>query len=350
MVAAVGRLAGIVVLGVVVAGCSSSSAPRSEAETGPELSTERWSELFDRSIEEMNTASRSDLPELRANAIEALMPWPDQVRIAIARGLDDDNLGVRTVALVAMGNTKNADFAEAARRLLADESPYVRAAAIYALAEVGADVDRTPLATMLLEDPSPQVRSHAAVLLGLLEDPSASPLLREAAAARMPMAGEIEVSLMRLQIAEALVRVGDRDQIQVIRAALYPSRPGDLEATALAAQILGEVGDRGSIDELISLVDRRDEQGNPMPIEVRLVAVRSLAGLGNTRGAFVAREALESDRGVVKAQAALVLGDAGGLEDVPALAGLLRDESPRVRLAAAAGLARILDRNEQVGE
>lgn len=59
--------------------------------------------------------------------------------------------------------------------------------------------------------------------------------------------------LLQLQLAEAMVKLGEDDQIATIRAALYPSRPEDLEATALAVQIIGQVKDRGSIDELIYL-------------------------------------------------------------------------------------------------
>ena len=58
---------------------------------------------------------------------------------------------------------------------------------------------------------------------------------------------------MELQIAQARVRLGDEEAIHSIRAALFPARSEDLEATALAAQLTGELNDRASARELVML-------------------------------------------------------------------------------------------------
>src|SRR5690606_36182729 len=211
------------------------------------------------------------------------------------------------------------------RPLLTDTSPYVRASAIYALNRCGERVDPSPLASILLRDPSPRVRSHVAFLLGEMGDPSALGLLREAARTQIPLAAPAEVRLMHLQIAEAMVKLGDESQISTIRAALYPSRPEDLEATALAVQILGQLRDRGSIDELIFLSARRDQTGQYWPAEIRLGVAGALARMGLNQGTFLADEYADSPIPALRAQSAFVYGQIGRTENLPKLAYLMED-------------------------
>ena len=128
-----------------------------------------------------------------------------------------------------------------------------RTAAVMGLARMGKPVDQTPLSTMLLSDSSPRVRAHAAFCLGEIGNRSALGLLRQAARSSVPRASDTEIKLMQLQVSEALVKLGDDENVQSIRAALYPSRPEELEATALAVQILGQVRDKGSSGAMIHL-------------------------------------------------------------------------------------------------
>jgi hypothetical protein len=50
--------------------------------------------------------------------------------------------------------------------------------------------------------------------------------------------------MMELQISEARVKLGDEEALIDIRAALFPARSEDLEATALAAQIAANCAPR----------------------------------------------------------------------------------------------------------
>ena len=58
------------------------------------------------------------------------------------RGLIDDNLGVRSIAAMAIGRARLPGHSSTLQRLTADESPFVQTSAIYALVMTGQAVDR----------------------------------------------------------------------------------------------------------------------------------------------------------------------------------------------------------------
>jgi HEAT repeat protein len=299
------------------------------------------SALRERALDLLAESAAGQDPQLRANALEAMSASPVRLVPLIAIALRDENAGVRSTAAVIVGKSNLRDLAAAVRPLLNDPSPFVRASAIYAMARTGAQVDRTPLAGLLLGDPSPRVRAHAAFLLGEMGDRSATGLLKEAARTPVPRAPAAEVRLMQVQIAEAMVKLGDEAQIESIRAALYPSRPEELEATALAVQVIGHLRDRGAIDELVYLTAVRDEMGSPMPAEVRLGAAASLARLGLRRGAFLADEFAEHRTPTLRAQAAHVYGEVGDPAHLPRLERMMADSDGLVRVSAAAAIVKI---------
>ena len=337
---------------LVVWGCGSSGERAERPTAGSRTSTRgehpaasiRITELRERAIATLTELSMDIDPQVRANVLEALVIAPARLEPIAAAGLRDSNEGVRAVAAMAVGKARLTQLASAVEPLLSDPSPRVQTSAIYAMHRFGHAVDPTPLASFALGDPRPSVRSHAVWALGELGDPSALPLLREAAARPMPRAGDAEVRLMRLQVAEAMLKLGDDDQLHPLHAALFVSRPEQLEMAALAAQILGEVGNRSSIPDLRNLAVYRDEQGNQMPAEVRLAAAGALAKLGQTDGAFIAEEYAAHPSPLVRAQAAVVFGETTGPTNVARLETLLRDPDERVRVAAGAGILRYADR------
>jgi HEAT repeat protein len=292
--------------------------------------------------------SKSDTPEVRANALQALAIAGPRADGALRAGLTDPNEGVQAIAAYLVGHHRRNELAPEVAPLVRSESPYVRASAAYALARCGRPDERamTGIVDLLLTHPSPKVRSHCAVLLGELGEPSAIGPLREAAASPPARASQTEVRMMDLQIAEAMVRLGSEDQIEIVRAALYPSRIEDLEIAALATQILGELDDRASVDALINVTAYRQEQGGrPMSAEVRLGAAAALAKLGHPQGNFIAEEFKASMIPAIRAQAAHVYGYTGQLENLARLEASLSDPSPPVRAAAAAGILRISARS-----
>ena len=241
------------------------------------------------------------------------------------------------------GNQQLHELLPMLKGLVNDPSPFVRASALYAVSKIQGSsntVDLTPISVMLLDSQDIRVSSNAAYILGELGNPSAIPLLQQAGGRRWGQAPSILRQMFRLQIAEAMIKLGDMDSMDAVRSALYPSRPEELEATALAVQIIGEVRDRGAIDQLIYLVD--EDTDRPMPAEVRLAVAGALAKLGLSEGGFIADEYAQNQNPVIRAQAAAVYGRTGRAEHLPKLEAMLLDESAQVRAGSAGAILEIL--------
>jgi HEAT repeat protein len=300
------------------------------------------SQLREQAIDLLLRATTSGQPEFRANAIEGLLSAPSRLKPVLPVALSDASAGVRTVAALAAGRLKAKDNAAALTPLRSDSSPFVRAAAIYALVRIGEPVDPTPLSTML-RDPDTRVRAHAAFVLGELGNSSALKMLRDASGTSSPRSDPTQIRIMQLQIAEAMVKLGDERAVSEIRAALYPASPQDLEAATLAAQIIGQVRDQSSRGELILLTTSNDQQQGRYPAETRLAAAGALAKLGNPRGGFIAKEYSTSPIATQRAQSALVYGETRLTEHLAPLATLMADADPAVRLSAAAAILKITE-------
>lgn len=303
------------------------------------------SALREQAIETILASGRSQDPSIRANATECALLAPARLEPLVAAGLKDDNLGVRSISAVVAGKARIRTLTPALRPLLSDPSPYVRASAIFGLRRCGEEVDPTPLSTILLEDPAVKVRAHVAYLVGEMGDKSAVGMLRAAARRPMPRTAESEIRLFQLQIAEALVKLGEESQIHSIRAALYPSRLEELEATALAVQIIGTLKDQGAKDQLMYLSGKQDKDGSLMPAEIRLGIASSMAQLGNRNGAFIAQEFWNNPSPVLRGQTAMVFGYIARPEGLVYLERLIADPNENVKVAAAAGILRTLGAN-----
>ena len=298
-----------------------------------------------RALETLSELAASPDAQTRANVVEAMQLAPERLERVVRAGLADENEGVRSVSAMVVGRRRLVSLLAEAKALLDDDSPHVWTSAVYALARCGEPDERAMgnMVALMLNSESPRLRSFIAVMLGDLGEPSAVGPLTDAILNIPVRADPRQIRLMELQIAEAMFKLGNQKQIEVIRAALYPSQANDLEATALAAQILGEIRDRASVGALIGLTGTV-QQNQLMPAEVRLAAAGSLAQLGHPQGSFIAREFSASDDPALRAQAAYVYGRTGQVENLSRLETLLSDPSPPVRVAAAAGILRIVGR------
>lgn len=286
----------------------------------------------------LQAATKSPVPVFRANAVEALMASPDDLRMVARAMLADPNRGVRYVTVMAVGRAKMVEFADAVQPLLVDESPSVRAAAIYALNRLGQPVDQTPLAAMARSD-DPEIRSNAYMVLGEIGNPSALAVIRNSLGKGMRRVNPARVRLIELQAAEAMVKLGDLNQLEPIRAALFSPTGGagdQSELTALAAQIAGRLHDDGSRPMLVRLIDATGESARPA--EIRVTAAASLAELGIQDHKEIARLSkayIRDHDAVVRGQAALALARSEGPAAVLELEKMMFDANPSVQLAAA---------------
>lgn len=329
--------------GVVRVGSQNATTAGSSRQTTREYgSLARQDELRDRAVELLQGATLSASAQARAHAFEGLLLLPRSLDGVVQRGLVDENLGVRSVAAMSIGRAGLRGHAQQLQVMTADESPFVVASAIYALVRTGQSVDRGPLAAYLFQDEDPGLRAHVAFLLGEIGDASALPLIKDAARKRMPRADANRLRLLDLQMSEAMVKLGDQSQLEPLRAALFPAQPSDLEATALAIQALGEVGDQSSRGVLAQLTERAGPQGELMPPEILLSVAIAMAKLGDQNGWFLAEMFWESPRLLVRADSASVFGWTNRVEDLAKLERMLSDQDELVRVAAAAALVRRL--------
>lgn len=313
------------------------------------------SRLRERSLAILEEAALSEWALLRANGIEGMEVVESRVEPFVRAGLADENLGVRYAAVMVTGRLRLIQTAPLVRSLVRDPDGSVRAGAYYALTRFGEQIDLTPLSELLFHG-SMRERKVAAFVLGEIGNPSAVPLLLDATrrlqsyeADTLPPA---EVRLLRLQIGEALAKLGEDSALNAIRAALYPAAIEELEASVLAAQILGEVKDTDAAAELVRIVTRTTpdspETDDPLqgiylyPKELRLAAARSLAQMGYPDGWYVGRQYSSDPDPAVRAQSAFVLAATRRSQDLPLLEQMLDDPEITVRVAAAASVLELL--------
>ncbi len=314
----------------------------------------------DKALKLVMAAARGQDPYLRANAIEALGQWPQRVLPLAELGLKDDHAVVRFTALVTIGKLHAATHRTAVEALLNDPDPSVRAAACFAAHECGSSIDISPMSRLLMMNRA-DVRANTAMLLGLMGDPSADPMLEYAARTPLTQASPVRQDLTRLQIAEARVRLGQMQVMDAVRAAVYSSFP---EMRMVSVGMLGELGDVSQMEDALLAIYNDPQE----VLELRLGAATVLARYGR---AVVVKSVLDSLPTVLSAvamtepalrnQAAVTLGAVEQARarirpqllpsDPPAvqaqfqdtqataaLIGLLDDPDPRVSLSAAAGV------------
>jgi len=282
-----------------------------------------------RAIKQVLTSSRSDSAFLRANAIEASEHLPRRIVPLIQLGLNDPHPAVRFTALAMIGRLHLQELAPSAEPLLKDPSTSVRAAALVALYQCGRPVDISPLAEMFMST-DPTTRGNVTLLLGEMGSPDASAMLKDLAATPMPRAGAAQEALVRIQIAEAIVKLGDDSALNAIRASAYSQFD---EVRVLAVSILGDIADHRMERAFTKMLLEP-------PIELQLAAATTLAKLGQHDGLPLVLGMCRSKIVTVRTQAAMSLAHFPGEATAKTLLSLLDDPQEQVRLSAAAAILR----------
>ena len=299
--------------------------------------------VSDRALSLLQRAVESANPRLRANAIESLRYAPLPIlEKTIRAGLGDENRGVRFVASMMVGEVNVCDLIPLLEPLLIDDSESVRAAALCAMYKCGDRVDLNPLGVML-DSEDPELRGNAAMILGRMGNPSAVQMIRDASRTTPTTITPIRRRLINLQMAEALVHLGEREELEVIRAAIFSSIQ-ESEVTALACQIAGRLHDVEITSTLQGIVASPERY----PDEIRLVAATALAEIDPARVPLeLILRFTSNDSANLRSQCATVLGAQGNQLSLGPLAILLKDIDPLVQIAAAGAVLRI-DNGESV--
>ncbi len=281
-------------------------------------------------------ASRSEDALQRAVAIEAVQFAPDHALPMTQLALEDSEPGVRFAALYTVGKLRLAPLVHAAKPLFnRDEPAYVQVGVIFAAARCGAADDKMiGRFQNYLQDPDPRVRANAAMLLGELGNDTAIPLLRRAgikpAGSRYP---GIQWTILRVQVAEALAKLGDARAMDSLHGAAYSQFD---EVRIMSVQILGRLGDDSFWGNMNNFLMEN-------PVEFRLAAAEGLARLGRFRNGMleVMLEGATHKLATVRVQACFALGQYDHASTRAQLAHLLKDDDPMVRLAAAAAVLEV---------
>lgn len=317
----------------------SAMPDRPELDLGPAFAvTMDESDLRATSIEVLQKALDSTNPLLRMSAIAGLKFVPELAPDALRRGVGDENRAVRYVSTMLVGELKLKELQPLIVPLLHDESESVQASAIYAMKRCGGQPQMTPLARMLLSD-NTEVKGNAAMVLGDLGDPSATSLLKYALGRGLLMSGTAQRKIVELQISEALVNLGDTQQLEVIRAALF-SRPEEGEIVAFACQICGEIKDEGSLPNLMDFATRSGRL--QQSAEIRMAAALAVARINPMQAMLSVPEGyVNSSRFELRSQAAYTIGGCKQKAGLPMLARMLQDPNPLVQVSAAAAILEI---------
>lgn len=280
---------------------------------------------------------------VRAEAVEALesslsapstMPW-------IRAALRDDHPAVRFAACVAVGRLRDVASEMTLRELVNDSHGSVRVAALFALHRLGHSERTSLMPAFLLAHADAAVRRNAALVLGLMEEPSAVKVL--ARAMKDQEAG------VRQHALEAMARLGVREAKQELG---FMTNAGIGSQETFAIQALSAARDRAYLDVF------RGKLATGSHVETRLAAARALGRLGSDEGFEFALSTLRTykpRRGDaddppeqkalrVRQLAVAALGAIGNDEAQPELAGLLEQtDDPRVQVAAAKAILDILE-------
>lgn len=280
-----------------------------------------------KAVEQVLIAIRSQDDFLRANAVEAAAYLPDRAQSLIHIGLADQSPVVRFAALTMVGKLRLRALAPASRQYIGDRNESVRAAAMFALQRCGERVDLTPLAGLLMS-PQPSTRANVAMLMGMMEDPSAVPLLKDMAKQPLRGVSTQRMALVRLQMAEAVVKLGGHETLSAIQASAFAQHE---EVQVLAVLVLGRLKDHTMAPAIAAMLRQP-------PVELQLAAAEALARLNDFRGLDVAIQGATATLPTVRSQAAATLAQFRDPSAAAALVNLLNDPTGQVRVAAAAAV------------
>ena len=287
---------------------------------------------------ELRSALRSTDELVRAHALESIADVaPADPAPLVLPSLDDPSPLVRKAAAMTAGRLKIAAAHDGLVRLVTTATPtadpsdpnqptyalQARMADIFALHQLG-DTRWSHELERTADDARPQIRGDTALILELIGNTSAAPILYQ-------MMKHDRVPNVRLQAAEALWRLGDGRGEDTLVQATVSSYASDRMVALLA---LAGPRDRRVLRNVFGLLT------DDYP-EVALVAARAAGQLGNDAGVGVAERGAASADPMQRSLAALALGDIGRSDSQPVLAKLIGDDHADVRLTAAAALLEI---------
>jgi HEAT repeat protein len=260
-------------------------------------------------------------PEARAAIARALGTIGNREGIPdLLELLRDLSVKVRIAAAQALGMIADRDTVDALLDELGDDDPAMRIAVAEALSRIGGRSAADAVARLVAEDPSPDVRHVAEVCLRRIGTTTIDPLVR------LLTSGDLDD---RIRAMTSLLEEG--------RAAVLPlkelTRHETPEVRAAAAEILGIIGEPGSVDCLVEASHDKDTN-------VRIAVATALGRIRYPRAADAVAPVLEDHDPKVAGAAANALAALGELSIDP-LIRLLSSERDETRIRTTDVLGRL---------
>lgn len=333
------RRVGTALLAVAVwmtGGCPSKQSQLLTSSVTPE-------QLADPVREAVADAVGSTDPSQRSHGFECvgLMARDVQVVRWLEAGLTDRVPAVRFAAAMATGDVQALSLQGELRLMLDDPSASVKMAAAYALEQMG-DSSLKSWYDYVLAGEDPMLTAQACLILGKL---GVTPL-REDSSGKLwaLLRKERQHPTIRLQAAEALARLGDK---QILKTLLGYANSGFADDRILAIGGLQHSRDPIATSMLITLTE--DPQA-----EVQLAAIRALGPQAGPDHRKLIRKGLnyrdpqgdEVRTERVRGLAILALGATATSDELPLLAAQLKQDNPYLRITATRATLDYLNRVE----
>lgn len=287
-------------------------------------------------------ATTNPNPAIRADAIQSLnFALETESGCWVQQGLFDPDPEVRFAACMTSSRIDPAGTASALERLLSDDHPAVRAAAMYGLMKTGQLEYQEPLVEFLLGSAALHQSRLAEPLFRAVAEWVSIAELREWLESRAPE----EASLRRCARVE-LLRRGDP---AATRQTILTAQSGPPAEQSEAIKMLA-----WSVDPKVLYI-LQDQLEHCPDVEGRMAAARSLASFDSAAGLATAVRGLDYPQGFPDAPQALAAepvveirlaacqacAEIGDRRCLGALAPLLSDADDRLRVGSAAAIVRL---------
>ena len=259
---------------------------------------------------------KSNDPEIRAHALEALWRGSAAQASEVLKAMDDPDAFVRYAGCLAAGQIRLKEAHDALLRLADDHDPAVRVVARYGLHRIG-DYRYSHDLEQLSRDPQPQVRGTTAMVLGMLGEPSALKVLK-------PMRTDHHPAV-RQQASAAMWQLGSQQGMDDLISWSLSKYPDDRMMAFIG---LAEPRNRSVIQHVRNGLVSEYRQ-------VALTAARAMGMLGSDEGYGLAEQGAASADPGERIEAALAFGAIGRSDAQDVLKKLLSDSDTNVRIAAA---------------
>ena len=280
-------------------------------------------------LDDDNREIRQQAIALVAAAATEDRPGAARATLPLLERLGDGDRGLRLAALRALGRLGDPRALPALLRVAAEQPIDLRAAAVDALAAPSMAAAVPTLIGLARRPPPDELARHAQLALGEIATPAAIAALVESLR-RPPVADEARVALL----------AAGRAAVEPLAAEVAQGTPS---SAAIAAKLLGDLGDRRATGALAAATDTRD--GDPA---LWVVAIDALARLGDPAALPALARAAEARQADVRLAAFTALQTVAEPRGAAVVEAGLGDPDPRVR-AAAVRLGGALERGCAAG-